>query len=100
MRAEESAARRSRPVVSRNARGSVAGRTWIDWLPIHGLTRREVFDTIAAAGQEPHWAYGRGMTRLSCSFCIMSSLADLRCAARLSAGFANSRTRISVIPGQ
>ena len=83
MRAEESAARRSRPVVSRNARGSVAGRTWIDWLPIHGLTRREVFDTIAAAGQEPHWAYGRGMTRLSCSFCIMSSLADLHCAARL-----------------
>ena len=83
MRAEESAARRSRPVVSLNARNSVAGRTWIDWLPIHGLTRREVFDTIAAAGQEPHWAYGRGMSRLSCSFCIMSSLADLRCAARL-----------------
>jgi 3'-phosphoadenosine 5'-phosphosulfate sulfotransferase (PAPS reductase)/FAD synthetase len=83
MRAEESAARRTRPVVSRNARGSAAGRTWIDWLPIHGLTRREVFHTIAAAGQEPHWAYGRGMSRLSCSFCIMSSLADLQCAARL-----------------
>ena len=57
--------------------------TWIDWLPIHELSRREVFDTIAAAGQEPHWAYGRGMSRLSCSFCIMSCLADLQCAARL-----------------
>ena len=83
MRAEESAARRCRPVVRLNNRNSVAGRTWIDWLPIHGLTRREVFGAIAAAGQEPHWAYGRGMTRLSCSFCIMSSLGDLRCAARL-----------------
>ena len=83
MRAEESAARRGRSVFSRNARGSVAGRTWIDWLPIHGLTRREVFDTIAAAGQEPHWAYGAGMSRLSCSFYIMSSRADLHCAARL-----------------
>ncbi|APE46211.1 MULTISPECIES: phosphoadenosine phosphosulfate reductase domain-containing protein [Rhodobacterales] len=83
MRAEESAARWSRHVVRLNNRNSVAGRTWIDWLPIHELSRREVFDAIAAAGQEPHWAYGRGMTRLSCSFCIMSSLADLRCAARL-----------------
>ena len=84
MRADESAARRSRPEVRLNARNSVAGRTWVDWLPIHGLTRREVFETIAAAGQESHWAYGAGMSRLSCSFCIMSSLADLRCAARLS----------------
>ena len=83
MRAEESAARRSRPVFRRNERNSVAGRTWIDWLPIHDLRRQEVFDTIAAAGQEPHWAYGAGMSRLSCSFCIMSSLADIRCAARL-----------------
>ena len=55
----------------------------MDWLPIHGLTRREVFGVIAAARQEPHWAYGCGMSRLSCSFCIMSSLADLQCAARL-----------------
>lgn len=83
MRAEESAARRCRPAVRLNACNSVAGRTWLDWLPIHGLSRREVFDTIAAAGQEPHWAYGAGMSRLSCSFCIMSSLADLQCAARL-----------------
>ena len=83
MRAEESAARRTRPVVSLNARNSVAGRIWMDWLPIHGLTRREVFGVIAAARQEPHWAYGCGMSRLSCSFCIMSSLADLQCAARL-----------------
>ncbi len=83
MRAEVSTARRSRLAVSLHARNSVAGRTWVDWLPIHGLIQREVFDIIAAAGQEPHWAYGAGMSRLSCSFCIMSSLADLRCPARL-----------------
>ena len=83
MRAEESPARRRRPTVKPNARNSVAGRTWIDWLPIHDLTTHDVFGTIASAGQEPHWAYGAGMTRLSCSFCIMSSLPDLQCAARL-----------------
>ena len=43
----------------------------------------DVFATILSAGQKPHWAYYAGMTRLSCSFCIMSSLADLQCAARL-----------------
>lgn len=43
----------------------------------------DVFQTIADAGQLPHWAYDAGMSRLSCSFCIMSSLADLQCAARL-----------------
>ncbi len=83
MRAEESAARRTRPTLKHNARNSVAGRTWFDWLPIHDMTKREVFQTIADAGQNPHWAYAAGMSRLSCSFCIMSSLPDLHCAARL-----------------
>ena len=65
MRAEESAARRRRPVVRMNTRNNVAGRTWVDWLPIHHFTRQEVFDTISNAGQEPHWAYGQGMSRHS-----------------------------------
>ena len=83
MRAEESPARSRRATVTLNARNSVAGRRWIDWLPIHDFSTSAVFETIARAGQEPHWAYGAGMTRLSCSFCIMSSLSDLQCAARL-----------------
>jgi DNA sulfur modification protein DndC len=59
------------------------GRTWYEWLPIHGMSTDEVFETIAAAGQEPHWAYKAGMTRLSCCFCVMSSRGDLHTAATL-----------------
>ena len=43
----------------------------------------QVFDVIRTAGQSPHPAYGMGMSRLSCVFCIMASRADLRTAARL-----------------
>jgi hypothetical protein len=42
----------------------------------------EVWRTIREAGQRRHWAYDKGMSRLSCSFCIMSSKPDLIIAAR------------------
>lgn len=83
MRAQESAARSKRPVLKFNERNSKAGREWWDWLPIHEFTVEEVFETIADAGQEPHWAYKAGMSRLSCSFCIMANKCDLRKAAEL-----------------
>ncbi len=54
------------------------GRLWVRYLPIHHLTRREVFEVIAAAGQHPHPAYLAGNERLSCIFCIMGSPADLK----------------------
>ncbi|AYM76926.1 phosphoadenosine phosphosulfate reductase [Janthinobacterium agaricidamnosum] len=60
-----------------------AGREWFEWLPIHGWSERQVFDRIAAAGQQPHIIYSLGMSRFSCVFCIMASEADLRTAARL-----------------
>lgn len=66
-----------------NARNSKAGREWYDWLPIHGYTVADVKAEVIAAGQELHWAYAAGMTRLSCCFCIMASKADLATAARL-----------------
>lgn len=83
MRAEESTGRAKLTTFKHNALNSKAGWEWFDWLPIHDLTAAEVFADIAAAGQEPHWAYAAGMTRLSCCFCIMASEADLRTAARL-----------------
>ena len=83
MRADESARRAKREPVKANDRGSAAGRHWLDWLPIHHLTEAQVFETIAAAGQRPHWVYRVGMSRCSCSFCIMASRDDLRRAARL-----------------
>lgn len=83
LRAEESASRAKADTLKLSARNSKAGREWYDWLPIHALLVGEVFRIIAGAGQKPHWAYGAGMTRLSCCFCIMASRQDLATAARL-----------------
>jgi 3'-phosphoadenosine 5'-phosphosulfate sulfotransferase (PAPS reductase)/FAD synthetase len=83
MRTDERARRAKQSPLKINTRNSVAGRHWLDWLPIHHLTEAEVFETIAAAGQRPHWVYRAGMSRCSCSFCIMASRDDLRRAARL-----------------
>jgi DNA sulfur modification protein DndC len=81
MRAQESPARSKLVPVKVSKRNSVAGRTWLEWLPIHDLTADQVFATIAAAGQSPHWAYAAGASRLSCMFCIMASQRDLQVAA-------------------
>jgi DNA sulfur modification protein DndC len=83
MRAQESSGRAKLATLKRSAKNSKAGREWLEWLPIHELTEADVFAVIQAAGQEPHWAYRAGMTRLSCCFCIMASQGDLRTAARL-----------------
>lgn len=72
---------------SRRARASIAdpdrdGRIW-SWRPILEWSETDVFAYIAARGLEPHPAYRcYGMTRVSCRFCIMSSLADLSAATR------------------
>ena len=84
MRAEESPARPRKAPWRRNDRMSVAGREVFDWLPVFDLsTEAQVFRVIRDAGQSPHWAYAAGMSRLSCSFCILASRADLRRAAEL-----------------
>ena len=83
MRAEESPARAKKTPWRRNDRMSVAGREVFDWLPVFDLSTEDVFRVIREAGQSPHWAYAAGMSRLSCSFCILASRADLRRAAEL-----------------
>ena len=86
-RAEESPARANLvPWWRRNHRNSKAGRVWFDWLPVHDLKKDDMFRVIAEAGQTPHWAYAAGMSRLSCSFCILASRADLTRAAELRPG--------------
>lgn len=83
IRAAESPARAKQIPFRFNARNSKAGREWHDWLPLFDLSADDVFKLIAAHGQSPHPVYAAGMTRLSCSFCIMASTADLRTAAKL-----------------
>jgi len=80
IRAAESTARSKKQALTINKRESVAGRvqrTVYDWLPIFDLSTAEVFQVIADAGQRPFWAYAKN-ERLSCVFCIMGSLNDLR----------------------
>lgn len=55
-------------------------RIYFDWHPIHHYSEDQVFATIEAAGQEPHWAYASGARRLSCLICIFSSENDMRAA--------------------
>ena len=86
LRADESAARARKTPWKRSDRNSRAGRTWFDWLPIFDLSTDDVFRIIHDAGQSPHWAYAAGMSRLSCSFCILASRSDLRRAAELRPG--------------
>ena len=62
---------------------SVAGREVFDWLPVFDLSTDDVSRVIRNTGQSPHWAYAAGMSRLSCSFCILASRSDLRRAAEL-----------------
>lgn len=83
LRAEESADRARRPALRHHDRECVAGRVWLQWLPIHHWSADRVFATIAAASERPHWVYGEGVSRCSCSFCIMASRADLARAAAL-----------------
>lgn len=83
LRGEESTGRAKLEKFKFSERNSKAGRRWYDWLPIHTLTRDEVFKEIREAGESPHWAYGKGMTRLSCCFCIMANKNDLTIASKL-----------------
>lgn len=81
IRREESPARGKLEPLKRSERNSKAGRDWWEWLPIFEMTKRQVFESIAAAGEAPHPAYAAGNDRLSCMFCIMGSRKDLRNAA-------------------
>lgn len=83
MRAQESSSRSKLGHLKFSGRNSKNGREWHEWLPIHSWDIKEVFSMIEQVDQKPHWAYEKGMSRLSCCFCIMASKADLTTAAKL-----------------
>ncbi len=82
LRAEESSARAKKADWQLNKMLSKAGRTVMDWLPIHHMQTGQVFARIKDAGQQPFHAYKSGNERLSCMFCIMGCPGDLRNAAK------------------
>ena len=82
LRAEESPARKKRPVWSQNNRQTNSKREWFEYLPVHELSTEGVFATIERAGLTPHWAYAEGNERLSCVYCIFGSVSDLQNGAK------------------
>jgi 3'-phosphoadenosine 5'-phosphosulfate sulfotransferase (PAPS reductase)/FAD synthetase len=94
LRAEESRARAKLDHLKVNQMLSKAGRFIYDWLPIHDWSTADVFETIADAGQVPHWAYADGNERLSCMFCIMGSPRDIKHAARINPELAAKYARL------
>ncbi len=83
IRAQESSSRAKKNPFKLNKRNTTNARTWYDWYPIFEQKIEWVWETIAQAGQVPHWAYRAGMSRLSCCFCIMASKEDLKTSAKL-----------------
>lgn len=81
LRAEESTSRAKKETFKVEKGLTTQSRQGYTWLPIHDWSTEQVFERIAAAGQEPHPAYAAGNERLSCMFCIFGSKGDLRNAA-------------------
>lgn len=80
LRAQESSSRAKKEPFAYNKMQSCNGRVIrhvYNWLPIFHYTTEEVFQTIDVAGQKPFWAYQKN-ERLSCVFCIMGCINDLR----------------------
>jgi 3'-phosphoadenosine 5'-phosphosulfate sulfotransferase (PAPS reductase)/FAD synthetase len=83
LRADESPGRARKPVLEIDKAGTSGRRTIRRWLPIHDWSERQVWDRIRESGVRYHPAYDQGMTRLSCSLCVLASRDDLVRAAGL-----------------
>lgn len=102
MRAQESDNRAGLSEWEISVGDSVAGRLWFEYLPIFRWTEKQVFSSIERHRQAPFWIYGRTpqdcrrlveagsvdqhghcvpMRRMSCVFCIMSSVRDIGVAS-------------------
>lgn len=82
LRAQESPARAKRKAFTPDTYTN--GRREVDeWLPIHEWTLEQVWERIKQAGTRTHWAYDRGLNRLSCCFCVFMPKAALMLAATL-----------------
>lgn len=82
-RAQESPARAAREPWALNRTLTTKGETRSvhDWLPIHDWDEDQVWLAIDESGAPYHWAYDRGMSRLSCRFCIFAPRNQLMIAA-------------------
>ncbi|QVJ00387.1 phosphoadenosine phosphosulfate reductase family protein [Nocardiopsis eucommiae] len=82
LRAQESTARAKLAPVAVHPRSS-GRRTIHTWHPILRMTENQVWELHREHGLRHHTAYDQGMSRLSCSFCVLASAADLIRACQL-----------------
>lgn len=71
-RADESPARKRKPVFEQDKRASTGVKPVFNWLPIHEWTVGQVWEDIRLSGVPWHPAYDLGMKRLSCCFCVFA----------------------------
>ena len=88
IRREESAKRRKAPIEKKQNKLTSTPRrrdlwtTGVDWNPIIEWTEADVRAFLAARGFDLHEGYTvYGMSRISCAYCIMATLADLTASA-------------------
>ena len=83
IRREESTARSQAPVSQAQLRltSKTSGTSGQDWHPIVTWTRSEVLAYHQVREFPLHPGYARGMSRISCAFCIMGSAGDLAVSA-------------------
>lgn len=81
-RAAESPHRQKLKPVEIDRPASNSRRHITTWRPIHHWSDRAVWAEIAESGLPYHEAYDWGMSRLSCSFCVLACQSDLLIAAR------------------
>jgi len=80
-RSQESPARAKKKVFAHDERMSNTKRHIDAWLPIHTWSVEQVWERINSIDTDHHWAYSRGMTRLSCRFCIFAPKSQLMLSA-------------------
>ena len=86
-----------KPVKVKQAHGK---RIVTRWLPIFAWSEEQVWDRIHASGVRYHDAYEKGMSRLSCCFCVLASKADLIIAAQHNKGLAQEYLAVEVKVGK
>ncbi|WP_064741907.1 phosphoadenosine phosphosulfate reductase domain-containing protein [Hamadaea tsunoensis] len=83
IRGAESCGRAGMKPFEQHAKFTSPRREVDQWLPIHGWSEAQVWECIRAAGTPAHPIYSHGLTRASCSFCVLASGADLMRACQL-----------------
>jgi len=76
-----------------NKRASTSG---VDWNPIAAWSTSDVFAICAARSFQMHEGYARGMSRISCRFCIMQDTSDQRVSASVAANAPVLRTIVGL----